>query len=212
MKKQMTLIFVKGTAAVAPGNVLAALSRTAPEKNQPAEGTDEQKRAAELAKVGDLVGDRLIVRSLLEKTGGSTFVLSTVEFEVPFENFGLFTTDLDDAILSLPRSYYFDPIEKKPKPAPDLATSSPVSATFTNSDLKVSLLNEVTADTGVWVLISAVTGSGPKNQVRHDVIKKDAADKKNITLNAPGPLPLGAYKILTLVTGYQPTVLADTVT
>lgn len=211
MKKQMTLIFVKGTAAVAPGNVLAALSRTAPETNQPAEGTDEQKRTAELAKVGDLVGDRLIVRSLLENTS-TGLVLSTVEFEVPFENFGLFTTDLDDAILSLPRSYYFDPTEKKPKPAPDLATSAPASAAFTNSDLTVTLLNDVTADTGVWVLISAVTGSGPRNQVRHDVIKKDAADKKHITLNAPGPLATGAYKILTLVTGYQATVLAASVT
>ena len=219
MTDKMTLLYIKGQhvmakSDVAPGNVLAAISRAAlPEESPPPAGaTDDDKRDLELEQVGNLVGGELLVRSLLAKAG-TTFTVSPVEFNIPFESFGLFTTDLDPNVLEDPRSHYVDEVEKKVKPLPGstLANSAPDKVEFTGSDLVVTLLADVQADTGVWVVICANGASGPKNQVRYGVLKKDATDKKNKQLNAPGPLPVGSYSILTLVTGYQPTVFVDSV-
>lgn len=200
---KMTLIYVQG-----PGNVLAGLSRNAvsAESPPPSGLTEAQKQVIELQQVSDLIGAELWVRSLPERVGAGAppYDASDREIKVPFENFGLFTDDLDPSVLKDPRAYYFDEKDKKAKALPGMnAAGSYPDIDVSPAGVKLKFNPPVALDTGkIWVLIADTTGQ-PIGAARQDDIKKNDTEKV-----VSGPLSPGSYLILALVTGYQPTVFS----
>ena len=200
MKTQMTLIYAKQT-----GNVLAVVTRAASGgAAQPGDLTEEKQKELEQQELADLMGAELLVRHVT--TGPAT--PSDAEFAVPAASLGVFTTNADAAVIKNYRDFAFDATEKQLKP---LATTSlPAVALQGSNAVKVTLVNDVTEDTDVWVLIQAEGAGLPKSQVAKGVILKTDADKKNKTMTIQALTPSENYALLALVTGFVPVADEDT--
>ena len=181
MNEKMTLLCAKETR-----HVLALLTRAAdPEAAATAE---------------ELSGGALLVRYVGDTTRSIT---SDARFFVPADDLEAQTVDFDEDVLKNPRAFALD-ADKNIQPL-NLTASGLAAAPPTGSDtqVKVSLTNNVTADTPVWLNIT----DGSTAKTRTDKI---ASGTKEVTVNV-GQMTPGDYYVLVLAAGLPPNSFKFTI-